>query len=274
MIELEDFFEDVIGKTLRGTGMADGVLSFLSGVDEDIIAKLKGGEFDETAVRAIAPSLGLCADSLVELANRAWRPEPVEIEGLVQFNTDFDDEMTVNSYLVFDPQTKEAALFDTGANADSALSTATELGLQLKTLFITHTHIDHIMDREKVMAANPGIRVLVNGKEPVAGAESFEVGDTFAIGTLRVSTRLTWGHSPAGTTYVVRGLSRPVAIVGDALFAQSMGGGVISFQDALTTNRNEIFTLEDHTVICPGHGPMTSVGEEKAHNPFFPELKS
>lgn len=273
MIELEDFFEDVIGKTLRGSGMADGVLSFLSGVDEETIAKLKNGEFDEAAVRAVAPPLGLCADSLVELGNRAWQPNAVEMEGLVQFNTDFQGEMTVNSYLIYDPQTKEAALFDTGANADGALEKISELGLQLKTLFITHTHVDHIIDRDKVVAAHPEVRVLVNGKESIAGAERFAAGDTFSIGTLRVSTRLTWGHSPAGTTYVVHGLARPVAVVGDALFAQSMGGGVISFQDALATNRSEIFTLEDQTVVCPGHGPMTSVGEEKAHNPFFPEYK-
>jgi glyoxylase-like metal-dependent hydrolase (beta-lactamase superfamily II) len=273
MIELEDFFEDVIGKTLRGTGMADGVLSFLTNVDEDLIAKLKDGEFNEDAVRAVAPSLGLDADSLVELGNRSWRPEDVELDGLKQFNTDFDGEMTVNAYLIWDAQTKEAALFDTGANADPALAAAKGLGLEIKTLFITHTHIDHIIDREKVIAANPGIRVLVNGKEPVAGAERFAAGDTFSIGTLRVSTRLTWGHSPAGTTYVVHGLDRPVAVVGDALFAQSMGGGVVSFKDALATNREQIFTLEDQTVVCPGHGPMTSVGEEKAHNPFFPEFK-
>lgn len=273
MIELEDLFEDVIGKTLRGTGMSDGALSFLSGVDEDTIEKLKEGEFDEAAVRAVAPPLGLCADSLVELANLSWRPEPVEVEGLVQFNTDFGDDVMVNSYLVWDPETKDAALFDTGANADSALSTVTELGLKLKTLFLTHTHIDHVMDREKVVAANPGIRVLVNGRESVAGAERFTAGDSFSIGSLRVETRLTRGHSPAGTTYVIHGLSRPVAIVGDALFAQSMGGGVISFHDALETNRAEIFTLADDTVVCPGHGPMTSVGGEKAHNPFFPEFK-
>lgn len=273
MIELEDYFEDVIGKTMRGTGMADGVLSFLTNVDEAVIAKLKGGEFDENAVRAIAPSLGLDADSLVELANRSWRPEEVELDGLKQFNTNFDDEMTVNAYLIWDPQTKEAALFDTGANADGALAAAKELGVEIKTLFITHTHVDHIIDRDKVVAANPGIRVLVNGKEAIQGAEKFTAGDTFSIGTLRVSTRLTWGHSPAGTTYVVHGLDRPVAVVGDALFAQSMGGGVVSFSDALATNREQIFTLEDQTVICPGHGPMTSVGEEKAHNPFFPEFK-
>jgi len=277
MIELEDYFEDVIGKTLRGTGMADGVLSFLTNVDADVIGKLKDGEFNEEAVRGVASALGLDADTLVELANRSWRPEPVELDGLFQSNTVFDpdpdDMMTVNSYLIWDPATKEAALFDTGANADEALAKAKELGVEIKTLFITHTHVDHIIDREKVIAANPGIRVLVNGKEPVAGAERFAAGDTFSIGTLRVSTRLTWGHSPAGTTYVVHGLDRPVAVVGDALFAQSMGGGVISFKDALATNREQIFTLEDQTVVCPGHGPMTSVGEEKAHNPFFPEFK-
>lgn len=278
MIELEDFFEDVIGKTLRGTGMADGVLSFLTNVETDTIEKLKNGEFDEAAVRAIAPALGLDANSLVELAKRSWRPEAVDLDGLRQFNTVFDpdpdDMMTVNAYLVWDPQTKEAALFDTGANSDTALAAVKELGLELKTLFLTHSHIDHIIDREKVVAAHPGIRVLVNGKEPVEGAERFSAGDTFSIGTLRVTTRLTWGHSPAGTTYVINGLSRPVAVVGDAIFAQSMGGGMISFADALATNRAEIFTLEDQTVICPGHGPMTSVGEEKAHNPFFPEFKS
>ncbi len=277
MIELEDYFEDVIGKTLRGSSMADGVLSFLTNVDVETIAKLKEGDFDEAAVRAIAPTLGLDADTLVELANRSWRPAAVDLDGLLQFNTVFDpdpdDMMTVNSYLVWDPQTKEAALFDTGADADPALAAVKELGLELKTLFITHSHIDHIIDREKVLAAHPEIRVLVNGREPVADAERFAAGETFSIGTLRVTTRLTWGHSPAGTTYVINGLARPVGIVGDALFAQSMGGGVISFKDALATNRAEIFTLEDQTVLCPGHGPMTSVGEEKAHNPFFPEFK-
>ena len=72
---------------------------------------------------------------------------------------------------------------------------------------------------------------------------------------------------------MINGLARPVAIVGDALFAQSMGGGMVSYQDALTTNRAELFTLQDDTIICPGHGPMTTVGEEKAHNPFYPEFK-
>src|SRR5437867_1453712 len=81
--------------------------------------------------------------------------------------------------------------------------------------------------------------------------------------------RRTWGHSPGGMTYVVTGLARLIAIVGDSLFAGSMGGGNVSYQDALRNNLEKILTLPDETIICPGHGPMTTVGEEKQHNPFF-----
>jgi len=62
-------------------------------------------------------------------------------------------------------------------------------------------------------------------------------------------------------------------IVGDALFAGSMGGGLVSYDEALRTNRSGIFTFPDDTIICPGHGPLTTVGEEKQHNPFFPEFQ-
>ncbi|MDA1005777.1 MAG: MBL fold metallo-hydrolase [Verrucomicrobia bacterium] len=271
-IPLEDNFEDIIGKTLRGTGMTDGALEFLTGVPEETIAKLKDGELVEDALLKIASTLGLDAATLLERAKGSWAPEAVELDGLRQFNSPFED-MTVNSYLVWDASSKEAALFDTGADCSAALAAVDEMGLTLKTLFITHTHIDHIMDRERIAAHSPEVLTLVSALEPVASATRFQVGDAFSIGTLRVSTRLTRGHSPGGTTYVVHGLTRPVAVVGYAFFAQSMGGGVISFHDALATNRKEIFSLSDETVLCPGHGPMTTVGEEKAHNPFYPEYK-
>jgi glyoxylase-like metal-dependent hydrolase (beta-lactamase superfamily II) len=68
---------------------------------------------------------------------------------------------------------------------------------------------------------------------------------------------------------VVEGLSRSLAIVGDAMFAGSMGGGMVSYDEALRTNRQEILTLPDETIICAGHGPLTTVGEQKWANPFF-----
>ena len=73
-------------------------------------------------------------------------------------------------------------------------------------------------------------------------------------------------------TYLIDGLNQPVAIVGDAVFAGSMGGGMISYSDALRTNREKIMTLPDETILCPGHGPLSRVGWEKKHNPFFPEF--
>jgi glyoxylase-like metal-dependent hydrolase (beta-lactamase superfamily II) len=272
-IPMEDNFEDVLGKALRGTGIADGVLEVLTGVPEETIGKLKGGELDEDALRKVAGPLGLDPEMLVERARGTWTPAPVELDGLRQFNTVFED-MTVNNYLIWDPASKDAALFDTGTDASGALALVEELGLSLTTMMITHTHVDHIIDRAAVEKHSQDLVTRTCALEPAEGAVRFQPGDAFSIGTLRISTRLTRGHSPGGTTYVVQGLAKPVAIVGDALFAQSMGGGMISYQDALATNRAEIFSLPDETVLCPGHGPMTTVGEEKAHNPFFPEFKT
>ena len=135
-IPLEDNFEDVLGKALRGTGMADEVLEFLSGVPVETIGKLKDGESDEAALRAVAPVLGLDAATLVERAQNAWAPAPVEMDGLRQFTTEYSD-MLVNSYLVWDPSSKEAALFDTGSDASAALAAVDELGLTLTALFLT-----------------------------------------------------------------------------------------------------------------------------------------
>jgi glyoxylase-like metal-dependent hydrolase (beta-lactamase superfamily II) len=105
--------------------------------------------------------------------------------------------------------------------------------------------------------------------EPFPGAEPFDEGTSFTVGGLTIGTRLTSGHSRGGTTFVVDGLAEPVAVVGDAIFAGSMGGGMVSFGEALRNNREKILTLPDDTILCPGHGPLTTVGEEKLHNPFF-----
>jgi glyoxylase-like metal-dependent hydrolase (beta-lactamase superfamily II) len=149
-----------------------------------------------------------------------------------------------------------------------------EKGLNLSLIFLTHTHPDHILDLAK-LSADGAVTVFVNEKEPCAGARTFKLEETesWESGGLKIEPRSTWGHSKGGTTYVISGLKRPVAIVGDALFASSMGGGMVSYEDALATNRKEIFSLPNNTVLCPGHGPMTTVGEEMQHNPFYPEFK-
>jgi hydroxyacylglutathione hydrolase len=272
-IPLEDLFNDVIAKSMRGLGLSDADLAAKSGVSIEAVAAAKSGAVDDAVLLKIAPHLNLHGPSLVTMAHNAWKPADINLSGLAQFNTTYHD-MTVNAYLVWDAETKNAVAFDTGADADPMIDFIQKNGLNLSLIFLTHTHPDHILDLAK-LSAEGAVTAFVHARESCAGAKPFELGETdsWESGGLKIEPRSTWGHSKGGITYVISGLSKPVAIVGDALFASSMGGGMVSFADALATNREEIFTLTDDTVICPGHGPLTTVGEEKAHNPFYPEYK-
>jgi glyoxylase-like metal-dependent hydrolase (beta-lactamase superfamily II) len=273
-IPIEDFFEDILGKAMRGLGKGAGRLAGECGTTpEDIQQLLAGSLNDPQLLRTLALRLDLDPDSLVASAKKEWYPRPVELEGLAQFNTPWHD-MRVNAYLVWDPGTHHAAAFDTGTDAKLILSAAQKGQLQLESIFITHTHGDHIADLDTLTeACGSATPVFTNRLEALPGTLTFEEGRDFAIGNLKVHTLTTSGHSPGGTSYFIEGLAQPVAIVGDAMFAGSMGGGIVSYQDALENNRHKILTLPDNTILCPGHGPMSTIGEEKAHNPFFPEFK-
>jgi hydroxyacylglutathione hydrolase len=270
-IPLEDNFTDIIGKAQRGFNLTDEALARRADVSLADLQRIKAGEFDETLVRKIARSLNLGKTTLVESAKKTWYPDPIELDGLAQFNSPYQD-MTVNAYLVWDPASKEAGAFDTGTDCRSLLDLARKNGLTVKSIFLTHTHPDHIADLAR-LTKETGAPAYVCKLEPAAGAEAFAEGRTFYLGNLKIETRQTSGHSVGGITYVISGLARPVAVVGDAMFAGSMGGGSISYLDALANNRKKILLLPDQTILCPGHGPLTTVGEEKKHNPFFPEFQ-
>src|SRR5678816_4505449 len=139
-IPLEDSFTDIIGKTQRGLKLSDDALASRSGISVDTLLKLKGGEMDEPALRKVAGALDLGADTLVASARKAWFPRPRAIAGLAQFNT-LHEDMTVNSYLVWDGGTGEAIAFDTGATCQPMLDFAQEKGLNIRLVLLTHTHI-------------------------------------------------------------------------------------------------------------------------------------
>lgn len=272
-IPLEDLFNDVIAKAMRGLGISDSDLAAKAGINAEAITAAKNGTADDSVLVKIAPALQLDGQSLVAMAHASWSPDDIKLDGLAQFNTQYHD-MTVNAYLVWDAQTKNAVAFDTGADASPMIEFIEQHGLNLSLIFLTHTHGDHIQDLAR-LSYNGAVTVFANERESCPGAKTFKLGDTesWETGSLSIEPRSTCGHSKGGVTYVIHGLAKPVAIVGDALFASSMGGGMVSYADALATNRKEIFTLPDDTIICPGHGPLTTVGEEKAHNPFYPEFK-
>jgi glyoxylase-like metal-dependent hydrolase (beta-lactamase superfamily II) len=217
----------------------------------------------------IEPGLAYGAQlALGALGEGTYEPAGLSVKGLASFNSPFGD-MTVNSYVIWDEGTREAAVFDTGADASELLDFLLNAGLAAKYLFLTHTHGDHILELDRVVEKT-GAAAFVGDKEPaLEGATAFPAGKTFQLGSLRIETRLTWGHAQGGITYVVHGLEKPVAVVGDAVFAGSMGGGGVSYADALRTNREEIMSLPDETVLAPGHGPLTTVGEQKVSNPFL-----
>jgi glyoxylase-like metal-dependent hydrolase (beta-lactamase superfamily II) len=86
-------------------------------------------------------------------------------------------------------------------------------------------------------------------------------GRIFHLGALSVETWLTSGQVVGGVTYFIRGLAKPIAIVRDSIFAGSMGGGKVLYADALRDNWEQVLTLPEETIICPGHGYLTIVAE-------------
>ncbi len=267
MIPLEDNVGDIIGKAQRGLGIADSDLAKRAGVTrESLMAVRDNGQADRETLEKIAPVLQLDAAALIDLAEGKWKPNQIKInDGFAMFTTDYNG-MTVNSFLVWDPDTKDAIAFDTGADCAPMVHRAK--GLKIKMILLTHGHPDHVADLPR-LREETGAHVFAPAREPVSGTESFDEGKDFHLGKIKIETRQTWGHSPGGVTYIVNGLARSLAIVGDSIFAGSMGGGNVSYDDAIKNNLQKILTLPNETVICPGHGPMTTVGEEKQHNPFF-----
>ena len=120
-IPLEDNFNDVINKAQRGLKITDEDLATRSDISLEDLAAIKGGQPIDIAIRRVARHLRLNPDALEALAHKRWYPEfrPFP-RGFAAFNTTFED-MTVNSYLIWDARDRLAAAFDTGASCEAML---------------------------------------------------------------------------------------------------------------------------------------------------------
>ena len=272
MIDLEDFHEDILGKAMRGLGVGKNEMASRLNRAKSDIEKILAGGVNEELISSMAKELDLDAEKLFRSARKEWCPAPLVVNGLRQFNLLFG-EMLVNVFVAWDENSKKAWVFDTGPVAEPILSFVQEQELSVNAIFLTHTHRDHIacLDNLRQRSGNPP--VYVHELEALDGCESITEGFSYKCGSLSLFAKHTHGHALGGMSYVIEGLERPIAVVGDAIFAGSMGGATISYEDALRTNREKIMTLPDDTVLCSGHGPMTTVSEEKKNNPFFPEFR-
>lgn len=221
---------------------------------------------------ALASLIGLSASRLEGIA-KGWKPmeKDLSLWRELRVITTTAQGITVNCYLIWDEVSREAAIFDTGWDAQPILKLIEENQLALRHLFITHTHDDHIAAIGAIREKLPKVRLHSSSKSAPVDQRN-RANDFIHLGSLRITNRPTPGHAEEGTSYVIGTWPEDaphVAIVGDAIFAGSIGTGNQSWDLAKQKLREQIFSLPLETLICPGHGPLTTIAEEKAHNPFF-----
>jgi glyoxylase-like metal-dependent hydrolase (beta-lactamase superfamily II) len=210
-------------------------------------------------------------------------------EVLLLIDTLVVGDLQTNCYIVADETTGEAAIIDPGADADVILDTINRRKLTVKLVINTHGHFDHIMANKEVVEAT-GAPLAVHSADAVMltnPLRSFSVlagrlspslpasvdlsdGAVLEIGSIRLSVLHTPGHSPGSISLWCA--EEKVVFSGDALFCLGIGrtdfpGG--NGNTLLQSIRQRLFTLPDETVVYSGHGPQTTIGYERANNPWL-----
>lgn len=273
-VNLEDHLGDIVSKARAMGGVSASAAARAAGLSEAELAVLErsGVAGKRPDFAALAGLLCLDPRKLEGIAN-GWLPAAKDLSAWRELRvfTTSGGGMTMNAFLVWDEVTRDAALFDTGWNAREVLAEIEASQLLLRHLFITHGHHDHVAAVEQVRAAFPKVR-LHSSSRTAPVEQRNKSNECVQLGSLRITHRETPGHAEDGVTYLVGNWPEDaphVAFVGDAIFAGSMGRGNQSWELARQKVREQILTLPTETLLCPGHGPLTTVSEERAHNPFF-----
>jgi hydroxyacylglutathione hydrolase len=273
-MSLEDHVGDIIHKGRAMSQVPASVAAKAAGLSEAELGALEesGHCAGQPDFRKLAGAIGLDGGKLEAVAG-GWLPAEQDLSRWRELRriTTTEGGMAVNCYLVWDEVSREAALFDTGWIAKPILDLIAGNELQPKHLFITHGHRDHVAAVADIRGAFPKIRLHTSAANAPVDQRN-RANDFIHLGSLRITNRDTPGHAEDGTTYIIGTWPEDAphaAIVGDAIFAGSIGRGNQSWELARQKVRQQVFTLPDETLLCPGHGPFTTVGEEKAHNPFF-----
>jgi len=273
-MNLEDHLGDVIKKGRLHAGVALEAVAVQAKISAGELAQLEETGMPKSALdySALGKLLNLNGAKLEGLA-KGWQPAPVDLSQWRELRqiTTAGPSYTVNCYLVWDEVTREAAVFDTGFDAAPLFAIIEENQLQLRHLFITHTHSDHVAALAPIREKFPKVRLHSSAKGAPVDQRN-RANEFLHLGSLRITNRDTPGHAEDGVSYIIGTWpddAPHVIVVGDAIFAGSMGRAVGNSALALQKIRDQIFSLPPETLICPGHGPVTTVEEQKKHNPFL-----
>ncbi len=273
-MNLEDHLGDIVRKARAMSNISTSAAASAAGISENELSTLEetGKTSGKINFAALGKILGLNSQKLEAITN-GWLPSQKDLSvwrELRVFTTSAEG-LSVNCYLIWDEVTRDAALFDTGLAAKPILDCIAENQLQLRHIFITHSHWDHVEALPKIREAFPKAKIHSGSKNAPVDQRN-KTAEIIHLGGLRVTHRETPGHAEDGVTYLVGNWQEDaphVAIVGDTIFAGSTGKGNHSWDLARQKIREQILSLPPETLLCPGHGPLTTVVEEKEHNPFF-----
>lgn len=274
---LEDELSDILKKARTGQQRSVTEVARASGLPEAELTELERGQAPRSReqVQAVARALGLREEPLAQVAD-GWTPKALpasvaHVETVLGSIGGYE----VKGYVVHDRG--EAILVDTAYNAPAMLDLLARRNLRLRAICLTHGHSDHAEGIQQMLKAwsvpvylGPDDLDLLNWCPSQEVLSLPRDGEGLQVGGLTVRFVTTPGHTPGGVCYRVEQADLPICFVGDTLFAGSIGRSNPAglYQTHLESVRRRVLTLSPDTRLFPGHGPATTVHEERLHNPF------
>lgn len=198
-----------------------------------------------------------------------------------------------NCVILGDEEKGEAIVVDPGGEADAILRRLEERGLRCTAIVHTHTHFDHVgatgelqhatsaptMLHEEDLGLYRGMQMQLDAfgipfraPEPVEIDRFLDDGHSVIAGDMEAGVLHTPGHTPGSLSFLVQHADRPIVLAGDTLFQGSIGRTDLWGGDSdqiLRSIERKLLTLSDETLVITGHGPTTTIGEERRSNPFL-----
>ena len=193
-----------------------------------------------------------------------------------------------NTYIVYDENTKNGVIIDPGYKCDGILKSAADDGINIKYIFITHCHYDHIAyleelrektkslllssEKGSINIGYPDINLSFSGLGYVLSAKKSDIilkdNEEFNIDGLNIKCIYTPGHTNDGVCYL---FNNKKLFSGDTLFLRSIGRHDLptgNSDELINSIKNKLYILDDEIEVFPGHGESTSIGYEKKFNMF------